>query len=374
MKTLRPTSRRSFLEKFSMGATALALAARTRGADEPAERKLGIALVGLGGYATGQLAPALQQTKHCRLVGVVTGSPDKGRARSQKYGFSEENIYSYATMARMADNKDIDIVYVVTPNALHPEHTIAAAWAGKHVISEKPMATSVADCSAMITACRVNKVKLSIGYRLQFEPHFDELKRLAREQEFGAFTKMTGGLGFTMNRPQWRAEKKLAGGGPLMDLGIYAVQAACMAAGVGFDGNAPIVITARERPKQRPGFFKDVEETLDWTMEFANDAKGEFVTSYNGGIDKFRAEGAKGWIEFAPAFQYGGLKVTTSRGPLDIPVPPTQQAAQIDAFARCVRDDRPSTVPGEMGRRDMMIIEAIYASAAQNGKRIEIKV
>jgi glucose-fructose oxidoreductase len=333
-----------------------------------------VVLVGLGGYATGQLAPALQQTQHCKLVGVVTGSPEKGRAWAQKFGFPEKNIYGYNTMARMADNREIDIVYVVTPNALHVEHVSAAAWAGKHVITEKPMANSVADCNAMITACRVNKVKLSVGYRLQFEPHFDELKRLARDKDFGAFTKMTGGLGFTMNQPQWRAEKKLAGGGPLMDLGIYAVQAACMAAGAGIDGTTPVGITAKERPKQRPEFFRDVEETLDWTMEFPNGAKGEFVTSYNGGIDKFRAEGAQGFVELTPAFQYGGLKMTTSKGAFEVATPPTQQAGQMDAFARCVREDKPSTVPGEMGRRDMVIIEAIYASAAQNGKRIEIKV
>jgi glucose-fructose oxidoreductase len=177
-----------------------------------------------------------------------------------------------------------------------------------------------------------------------------------------------------MNQPQWRAEKKLAGGGPLMDLGIYAVQAACMAAGAGIDGTTPVGITAKERPKQRPEFFRDVEETLDWTMEFPNGAKGEFVTSYNGGIDKFRAEGAQGFVELTPAFQYGGLKMTTSKGAFEVATPPTQQAGQMDAFARCVREDKPSTVPGEMGRRDMVIIEAIYASAAQNGKRIEIKV
>jgi glucose-fructose oxidoreductase len=367
-------TRRSFLGNLTLGAAGLALASCSRAADEPAGKKLGVVLVGLGGYATGQLAPALQQTKHCKLVGVVTGSPEKGKTWAQKYGFPEKNIYGYNTMSRMADNKDIDIVYVVTPNALHPEHTIAAAKAGKHVISEKPMATSVADCDAMIAACRANKVKLSIGYRLQFEPHFDELKRLAREKDFGVFKVMGGGLGFVMTKPQWRAEKKLAGGGPLMDLGIYCVQAACMAGGIGFTGKTPMAITAWDRPKQRPEFFRDVEETLDWRMEFGDGAKAEFVTSYNGGIDQFRAEGDKGWIEFKPAFQYGGLRVTTSKGPLDIPTPPTQQAAQLDAFALCVRDDQPSTVPGEMGRRDMVIIEAIYASAANKAKRIEIKV
>jgi glucose-fructose oxidoreductase len=372
MKKSRSSSRRSFFGQCAVGVAALAFSSRGRsqpaGSNAAPPRKLGIALCGLGSYSHGQLAPALKLTQHCQLRGVITGSPQKGAAWAKEFGFPEKNIYRYDTMSRLLENPEIDIVYVVTPNALHPEHTIAAAWAGKHVISEKPMATSVSDCNAMISACRANKVKLSIGYRLQFEPNYVELKRLAREKDFGPFMKMSGGLAFTMTRPQWRAEKKLAGGGPLMDLGIYAVQAACMAAG----GGAPIAITAREHPKKRPEFFRDVEEGLDWTMEFANGAKGEFMTSYNAGLDTFRAEAEKGWIEFTPAFAYGGLKVTTSKGPLNVSVPPSQQAIQIDDFARCVRDNGETPVPGEMGRRDMVIIEAIYESA-RTGKRVEIK-
>ena len=376
MKTPRPASRRSFLETLSFGAAATALSAPGQGQTQApaAGKKLGVALCGLGRYSTGQLAPALKLTQHCECRGVVTGSRAKGEEWAKHFGFPEKNIYDYKTMSRMVDNRDIDIVYVVTPNGLHPEHAIAAAWAGKHVISEKPMANSVSDCNAMMAACRAAGVKLSVGYRLQFEPHYDELKRLARTKEFGPFTKMAGGLSFTMRKMEWRAQKALAGGGPLMDLGIYAVQAACMAANIGHAGDTTLAITARELPKQRPDFFKDVEETIEWTMEFPGGAKGEFSTSYNMGLDRFRAEAEKGWIEFAPAFQYGGLKVTTNKGPLTIAVPPSQQVAQLDDFALCIKENRATRVPGEMGRRDMIIIEAIYASAAQGGKRIEIKV
>ena len=225
------------------------------------------------------------------------------------------------------------------------------------------MAVSVVECDAMLAACRVNNVKLSIGYRLQFEPHYDELKRLAREFDWGVFTRMSGGFSFVMKEPQWRAERKLAGGGPLMDLGIYPVQAACMAAG----GAAPVAVMASELPKQRPEFFRDVEEGIKWTMEFAGGARGDFATSYNDVLNKFRAEAAKGWIELNPAYSYTGVQAVTHAGPLIIVVPPSQQAVQADDFARCVRDDQPTRVPGEMGRRDMMIIEAIYASAAQVG-------
>jgi glucose-fructose oxidoreductase len=273
-------------------------------------------------------------------------------------------------MARMADNKDIDIVYVVTPNGLHAEHVIAAAKAGKHVITEKPMANSVADCDAMIAACKAAGVKLSVGYRLHFDPFHEELRRLARTSEFGPFTKMSGGFAFTMDRPQWRAEKKLAGGGPLMDLGVYVLQETLMATGE----VTPVAITARELPKKRPEFFVDVEESIMWTMEFANGAKCEGYTSYNDNRNDFRAEAAGGWYEVGPAYSYRGLSATTSRGPVVATALPSQQALQIDDFAKCVRDNLQTIVPGEMGRRDMVMVEAIYASAAAGGKRVEVKI
>ncbi|HUR60128.1 MAG TPA: Gfo/Idh/MocA family oxidoreductase [Opitutaceae bacterium] len=223
-------SRRHFVGRFALGAAAVALAGRSRGQMAPT-KKLGLALCGLGNYARGQLEPALKLTQHCHLTGVVTGSREKGVQWAKDHGFPEKNIYHYDTMAELADNPDIDIVYVVTPNALHARHTIAAAKAGKHVICEKPMALNAAECDTMIAACKAANVRLSIGYRLHFEPHTQELKRLAKDKDFGAFMKMSGGNGFRMQRKVWRADYKLSGGGPLMDMGIYSVQAACIAAG-----------------------------------------------------------------------------------------------------------------------------------------------
>lgn len=363
------TSRRRFLGQLS-AAGVLAFAPRSVRANESPAKKLGIVLVGLGGYSTGQLGPALKLTQHCRLTGVVTGSAEKGRKWAKEYGFPESSIYHYDTMARMADNPDIDIVYVVTPNGLHAEHAIAAAKAGKHVICEKPMANTVAECDAIIAACAAAKVRLSMGYRLHFDPFHEELRRLVRTQEFGPFKKMSGGFAFTMGSPQWRATKKLAGGGPLMDLGVYVLQEALMASGE----VAPVAITARELPKKRPEFFVDVEESLEWTMEFANGARCECFTSYNDNRNNFRAEAAGGWFEIGPAYSYRGLRAATSRGPVTVTPPASQQALQMDDFALCVREGRETRVPGEMGRRDMVMVEAIYASAAAGGKRVEVKV
>jgi glucose-fructose oxidoreductase len=351
----------SILPSGAAGALAAELDEATKGG----ERKLGVALMGLGLYSRGQLGPGLLKTKRCRLAGVVTGSSAKGAEWSREYGFPEGNIWSYDNIHEMAGNPDIDIVYVVTPNGLHAEHTIRAAEAGKHVICEKPMANSVADCDVMIAACAKAGVRLSIGYRLQFDPHHIELDRLARGKDFGPLNTMSGEDSWIFTKRAWRVEKSLSGGGPLMDVGIYVIHAACRGAMC-----QPVAVTARELPKTNAALFNEVEEAIEWTMEFPGGATCRGLSSYARAGNRFRAEGPRGWIELAPAFGYGGLRVTTSRGPLQIPAVP-QQSLQMDDFASCILAGRESPVAGSMGRDHMAIIEAIYRSVAEGG-RVEV--
>jgi glucose-fructose oxidoreductase len=379
MKTPAPhrISRRKFIRDASLAtAVTWTLGGRAWAADAaptpsptaapPPVKKLGIALAGLGNYATGQLLPALAETQFCQLVGVVTRRPDVGAQWAKAGGFPTKNIYSYDTMAKLADNPDIDIVYVVTPNGLHAEHVVAAAKAGKHVICEKPMANTVADCDKMLAACREAKRTLSIGYRLHFDPYHLKMVELAKDPNFGPFTKMTGENGFTLNGDQWRIHHPLSGGGPLMDMGIYVVHAACMAAQAN-----PTAVTAVEQPKTRPNIFVDVEEALNWTMEFPGGATATCQTSYVKNYGHFQAAGAKGWVDFPSAFGYNGLQMNTSKGPVSFP-PLRQQTAHMDGIARAILDKKDSPVPGELGRRDMVIVEGIYQAAA-TGKRVELK-
>jgi glucose-fructose oxidoreductase len=365
-------SRRTFVRNMTLGAAflggggAASLAAEIAEATRGGERKLGVALMGLGLYSRGELGPALRKTKLCRFAGVITGSHEKGVKWSRDYGFPEANIWSYDSMHEIAGNPDIDIIYVVTPNGLHAEHTIKAAESGKHVICEKPMANTVAECDAMMAACDKANVKLSIGYRLKFDPHHIELDRLAREKDFGSLTKLSGEDSWTFRQRAWRIEKKLSGGGPLMDVGIYVIQAACRAA-----MSQPLAITARELPKTNPELFNEVEETIEWTMEFPGGVSCQASSSYARSNEFFLAEGDKGWIRLEPAYGYRGLVDTTSRGTLAIPQVP-QQALQMDDFASCIMTGRQTPIPGSMGRDHMVIIEAIYKSAAEGGRRIEI--
>ena len=368
-KTVYALSRRDFLRGLSITAAGLSLGPKYI-ADLLAQnsgRKLGIAMLGLGGYATNQLAPALKEAKLCQLTAVVTGHPEKGEKWAADYNLKKENIYNYETFDRIADNKDVDIVYVVTPPALHPEFVERAAKAGKHVISEKPMATSVADCDRMIAACRKAKVQLGVGYRMHYDLFRKELMRIVAAQEFGPFMKMTGTFSFVMNQHQWRIEKKLAGGGAMMDLGIYIVQAAMQATNA-----APVSVTAHEEPKERPDFFNETEETLKFTLNFANGATLEGTTSFNGNGNSFRAEGSKGWFEMSRgAFSYNGGVGQTSKGPLNFKWI-NQQTAQMDDFVDCVLTGRKTPVPGEMGKTHMQIITAVY-EAAKTGKTVKVK-
>ncbi len=329
-------------------------------------KKLGIALVGLGYYAGGQLAPALQETEKCYLAGIVTGTPSKAEEWKKKYNIPDKNVYSYDTYDQIADNPDIDIIYVVLPNAMHPEYTIRAARAGKHVISEKPMATTVEDCQRMIDACKENNVKLSIGYRLHFEPHNQRVMELGQQQVYGKVQSMEAAHSFKIGDADvWRLDKKLAGGGPLMDVGIYCVQGVIYTM-----GQEAVSITAEFGKVTRPKVFDEVEESITWQMEFPGGVKAQCSSSYNKGENVLYGKAEKGWWRLKPAYSYSGIQGETSEGKMDFPQV-NQQARQMDAFADCIINNKESRVPGEMGLRDVRMLQAIY-EAAENGRKVNM--
>ncbi|MBJ6110684.1 Gfo/Idh/MocA family oxidoreductase [Hymenobacter sp. BT523] len=359
-------SRREFIRTLSLGVGASLVG--TSVLARPAAKPLGVALVGLGKYSTGQLAPALQQTKLCRLAGIVTGTPAKATQWKQQYSLPDANIYNYQTFDRIADNPAIDIVYVVLPVGLHAEYVERAARAGKHVICEKPMATSTEDCRRMIAAMQKAGKKFSIGYRLHFEPHHQEMMLLGQSQAFGRITHLAADNGFRFNNDTpWRVSKRLAGGGPLMDMGIYCVQGVIYT-----KGQLPVSVTAKFEPKTNPTLFKEVEEGLSWQMQFADGAVADCRTSYGQNLSsRLRAEAANGWLELQPAFYYDGIEGRTSRGPMNLPNVP-QQARQMDDFADCILNNKPTRVPGEMGLRDIQLLSAIYR-AAETGQKVSTK-
>jgi glucose-fructose oxidoreductase len=331
------------------------------------KEKLGVALVGLGSYSTYQLAPALRQTEHCYLAGIVTGTKAKEARWQQEYNIEPSHVYSYDTFDRIAEDDAIDIVYVVLPNSMHAEFSIRAARAGKHVICEKPMAMNVAECDAIITACKEAGVKLGVGYRLQSEPYTLEVKRLVRENAIGkiGFVSADAAYNSRGNPDQWRLNKALSGGGALVNMGVYSIQSCIYSC-----GKNPISVSAQEF-STRPEYFKQTDETVTAQFEFPDGIVGQMMTSHNASANRLYASGDKGWFELSPANNYGPLSGRTSEGPISFPHE-SQQKLQMDDFARHILTGGPNRAPGEMGRRDMVIVEAIYRSIREGGRQIPI--
>jgi predicted dehydrogenase len=329
-------------------------------------KRLGVALVGLGEYAGEELAPALKATNHCELVAIISDEPKKMEEWRKRYGLNEKCCYTYDQFDDIKNNAKIDIVYVVVPNTMHEEYVIRAAKAGKHVICEKPLATTVESCQRMIEACREAGVKLSMGYRLHFDPYNQEMMRLGQNREYGAVKKITARNSMEIGeKSQWRLDYERAGGGPLMNNGVYCVQAAQY-----ITGELPVAVTAGFLPRTDTKKFAEVEEGIRWTMEFPGGAIAECETSYSKNENLLRATAENGWFELNPAYEYEDLEGRTIEGPMKF-AQINQQAAQMDDFAICIRENRESRVPGEMGLRDVEIMIAIY-EAAKTGKRIEL--
>lgn len=328
------------------------------------KEKLGIALVGLGYYSTDLLAPALQTTEKCYLAGIVTGTPEKAEKWKQKYNIPDKNIYNYQNFDSIANNPDIDIVYVVLPPSMHKEYTIRAAKAGKHVFCEKPMAPSVNDCMAMIKVCKDNKVNLAIGYRCQHDPNTQEYMRITKEKLYGKVKMIACGAGyFDARTTHWKQNKAL-GGGVMGDMGVYALQGARLAT-----GEEPIAVTA-QASTTRPEIYKEVEETMMFQLQFPSGALAACHTSFGINMNYLQVNYEKGWLKMEPFSAYSGNKGSHSNGLIDFPLK-SQQAKQLDEDCVALMNSTQLIAPGEEGLRDIKVVEAIY-KAAQNGGTVKI--
>lgn len=325
--------------------------------------KLGVALLGLGGYASGQLAPALQETQHCYLAGIVTGTPSKIPEWQEKYDIPDSNVYNYDNFDDIASNDAIDVVYIVTPNALHLPFAVRAAEAGKHVICEKPMEISSDRCREMIAACKKANRKLQIGYRCRYEAHHKQLMQYTRNETFGKIKVIDSNFSFYgVNGSNWRfTDPELSGGGPLMDIGIYSLEATRY--GSGLD---PVSVTAQSY-KSIPDKLPGMEESIFWQMEFPDGVVANCGSSYVARSNYVHISTEKGWYRIEPAFSYGGLKGVVNGEPMNI-ANHNQQAAQMDAFALNIRNNTPILGSGEEGLKDMIYIEGIYEAARSEQK------
>jgi len=342
----------------------MTVASRTWAAVAGARKKdrLGVALVGLGYYSTDLLAPALQQTAHCQLAGVVSGTPAKLADWQKKYRLPDANLYNYGNFDSIANNPDIDVVYVVLPPSMHAEYTIRAAKAGKHVWCEKPMAPSVKDCEAMIKACRDHQVSLAIGYRMHHEPNTQKIMEFRRDQKYGKVLSATAEAGYFDSRSNHWKQKKAMGGGVMGDMGVYPLNA--LRYGTGLE---PIAVTAKASTT-RPEIYTEVEETMNFELEFPGGVTGVGEASFGKRMNKLHVTNANGWYELAPFQSYSGIRGTTSDGIALNASVPNQQARQMDDDALAIINGTPLLAPGEEGLKDTRVVEAIYRSVASGKK------
>src|SRR3982751_3635682 len=306
--------------------------------------KLGIALVGLGYYSTDLLAPALQQTKSCYLAGIVTGTPSKAEAWKAKYNIPDKNIYNYQTFDQIANNNDIDVVYVVLPPSMHKEYVIRAANAGKHVWCEKPMAMTVQECQEMIDACNKNKRSLAIGYRLHHEPNTQEYRRIVNQHLLGKVKKLSCAAGYRDDRTNHWKQIKAMGGGVMYDMGVYAIQGSRCGTGM-----EPVSIVSAKTSTTRPEIYKNgLDETAVATLEYPAGVLADIKTSFGENINFLDITCEKGTINMAPYSGYNGLKGKSPLGeiyhPYDVP---WQQAKQMDDDAKSIKQGKAIMVPGE---------------------------
>jgi predicted dehydrogenase len=361
-------TRREFLASSAAAVGAISLAGLSAetllAADEtnPPTKPLGFAFVGLGGFALNELMPNIKFCKYCKPVAVVSGHPDKAKSVAEKYDIDPKNIYNYDNYDSIKDNPDIDAVYIVLPNGMHAEYTVRAFQAGKHVLCEKPMANTVAECQQMIDAAKAAGKKLQIGYRMHWDASTLACIDALRKGEIGTPQIIQAATGFSIGDPTvWRLDRKLSGGGCLMDIGIYSLSAARY-----LSGEEPTEVFAHTYADRSDPRFKEVEQNCDFQLKFPSGLLASCTSSYATNLNRYEVHGTTGQCVLEPGQAYWGVKLRITRrmGPQLVDVTPVNQfASEMDGFALALAGNAPFKATAEEGLQDMRIIEAIYKSA-----------
>jgi predicted dehydrogenase len=373
-------SRRGFFGKMGQSlalATAAGTLLKTTAAPqglvvpEPPGKKMGWAIVGLGSLSIYQILPAFAKCEKSKPVAFVSGHPDKANKLAVRYGINPKNIYNYQNYDSIKENPEVDIIYIVLPNCMHAEYTIRGFQAGKHVLTEKPMACTPTDCQKMIDAGRAAGKKLMVAYRCRYEPYNQEAIRIARSGELGPTQVILADTGWNATNPdQWRLKRDLAGGGSLMDIGIYALNASRY-----LSGEEPTEINAMIYNAPGDPRFKEVEETVNFQLRFPSGTIANCTSSYGYyATSHYRVIGTQGWLDMDPATWYSGLrmKVGNRSGILEKELPTRDHfALEMDHMSHCVMENKEPLTPGEEGLKDISLMVAIY-EAARSGKTVKV--
>jgi predicted dehydrogenase len=330
-------------------------------------KRTGVAVVGLGGIAEKAILPAFKHSKKTRLIALVSGSEKKARRLAERFRVSD--YYAYDDYALCLNHPQVDAVFIATPNGNHAEYAERAAAAGKHVLVEKPIATTVEDAQRMVETCRANGVRLMVAYRKYFDPASVALKKLVSGGKLGRLkiihSAFTIYLPPTKKVQPWRLDRRLAGGGSLMDVGIYCINTARWL--VAKDPVEAMGYSWTVAPQQ----FSEVEENISFRLTFPDGLVLQATASYGAAQGHFiQLHGERGWAALNPAFAWdeerrlfgkiGGRWFEKTFKIVD------EFALELDAFADSIRRKRDPEPSGIEGLRDMIIMHAIYRSAREN--------
>ena len=360
-------NRRAFARRLAAGAAVMPFLPALRAQDQGGPGRLRYCIVGLGRISVDHFMPGCKISQKSQVTGFVSGHRDKADKLAADYSVAAKNIYSYDDFDEIAKNNEIDAVYIGLPNSMHAEYTIRAANAGKHVLCEKPMATSVKDSQAMVDACKAANKKLMIAYRCQYEPVNLHAIQLIRDGSLGTIQAIESANGFIEKMGEWRLDKALAGGGPLMDVGIYSLNACRY-----LTGEEPVHLEGYTSVIDKDGRFRSVEENCGWTMRFPSGVVASCNTTYGAPMEGYvRVHGTKGTLHIEPAFSYDGIHLKADlkgQAPIDELATykdPQQFAVEADHFAECVFGNKEPKSDGEEGLRDMKYMAEIYKSAGR---------
>lgn len=329
-------------------------------------RRVRYAVVGLGHIAQKAVLPAFAHARNSELTALVSGDPEKLQVLGDRYGVAHR--YSYDALD--ACLTEVDAVYLCTPNSEHAWQAERAALAGVHVLCEKPLAVTDAECQRMVAARDKGGVRMMTAYRLHFEPLTLEVLEHVRAGRLGELRYFESA--FSMQAiPGGIRTRRETGGGTVPDLGIYCINAARM-----LFGAEPVMVSAHAVQGGRSA-MPEVDDTTAAVLHFDGDRLATFTSSFAAAnVSSYRIVGTDGQIVVDPAYKYAeplaytmtiGEKVTKKRGRKH-----DQFTAELVYFSRCVLADEVPEPSAEEGAWDVRIINAIYESA-RRGEQVALR-
>jgi predicted dehydrogenase len=337
-------------------------------------QRVGYAVVGLGSISQQAVLPAFRHSRKSKLVAVVSGDERKARRLARQFGASD--YYTYDDYALCLSHPKVEAVFIATHNLGHVEYTLRAAQAGRHVLCEKPMAPTAQDCRRMIETCRASNVRLMIAYRKYFEPASLALKKLVTSRKLGRLKAIHSGFLIYFvpggKNPHWHYDRYRAGGGSLVDVGVYCINTVRWLTGL-----EPTEATAHAWTVD-PERFSQVEESVAFQLKFPGGLVMQATSSFGAAQSSFlQVHGEKGWAALNPAYAYdeerrlfgkiNGKWFEKKWKIMD------EFALELDYFADCIRRRREPEPNGVQGLRDVAVMQAIY-QAAREGRSVPISM